>query len=87
MEDATRDNNRVKVALLENDDGTPGAWLADNATGYALMILYPADAPTALDTYKNDNNRVHPVLLEDDADSEPLPWMHNSSNGAWVTIS
>jgi hypothetical protein len=87
MANANRDNNRVTVKLLENDDGSVGPWLADNATGYALLVITPLDAPTAIETYQNDKNRVHPILLEDDSDAATQPWLSNSVGGAWVTIT
>ena len=88
MADATRDNNRVTVAMLQNEDGTTiGPWLADHSTGYALVIIYPASTPTAINTYANDKNRVHPLLLEDDSSGAAVPWLSNSAGGAWITIS
>jgi hypothetical protein len=87
MENATRDENRIKTVLLENDDGTTGYWLADHATGYALVSVTPISAPTAIDNYSNDENRAHPTLLVDDSDGTPKPWIANSVGGAWITLT
>ena len=87
MAEATRDNNRQPVVLLQNDDGSLSAWLADTSTGYPLMVLTPLSTPTAISTYDDDNNRVHPELLEDDTSALAVPWLANSAGGAWVTIS
>lgn len=87
MSEAARDNNQVTVVILQNDDGSVGPWLADNATGYALISVTPISAPTAISTYTNDKNRIHPKLLEDDTSAAVVPWLANSTGGAWVTLS